>query len=202
MAFWHDLITQKSFEVLQELKPLFPFTLIGGWAVYLYTQALKSKDIDLIVPLEKLGEIKRLFPVTKNDRLKKYEAKKWEIDIDIYVPYFSNPGLPAELITEEIVLREGFTIPKVEVLLALKLNAFEERKHSVKGEKDKLDILSLLQCQEMDPPTLTSLLKKHHKEGLLTTLIQMIQSTRKVPELKLNEAQMARLRKKLLPTLQ
>ena len=44
--FYQDLITQKSFEALQNLKREFDFILIGGWAVFLYTKDLKSKDID------------------------------------------------------------------------------------------------------------------------------------------------------------
>jgi len=54
--FWHNLITEKSFHLLQEFKKDFDFVLIGGWAVYLYTDSLKSKDIDIIVDLETLGQ--------------------------------------------------------------------------------------------------------------------------------------------------
>jgi hypothetical protein len=35
--FYHDLITEKSLKVLQDLKKKFDFILIGGWAIYLYT---------------------------------------------------------------------------------------------------------------------------------------------------------------------
>jgi len=48
--FWHNLITEKSFGLLQNLRKQFDFILIGGWAVYLYTQSLKSKDIDIYIP--------------------------------------------------------------------------------------------------------------------------------------------------------
>ena len=49
MQYYHDIITEKSFEFLQELKKKFNFVLIGGWAVFLYARTLKSKDIDIIV---------------------------------------------------------------------------------------------------------------------------------------------------------
>jgi len=48
MDFYHDLVTDKSWELLKKLKKNYDFILIGGWAVFLYTHALKSKDIDLV----------------------------------------------------------------------------------------------------------------------------------------------------------
>lgn len=47
--FYHSLITEKSFKSLQELSKDFNFVLMGGWAIFLYTRALKSKDIDIII---------------------------------------------------------------------------------------------------------------------------------------------------------
>ena len=48
MEYWNELITQKSWDVLQKLKKI-NFVLIGGWASYLWTSSHKSKDIDIIV---------------------------------------------------------------------------------------------------------------------------------------------------------
>lgn len=73
--FWHDAVTDKSFYTLQSLRKDFDFVVIGGWAVFLYTQTLKSKDIDIIVDLEVLARLKNRFDVTKNERLQKYEIK-------------------------------------------------------------------------------------------------------------------------------
>ncbi|HQO27670.1 MAG TPA: hypothetical protein PKX21_01230 [Candidatus Pacearchaeota archaeon] len=47
--FYHHLVTEQSFKLLQELKRRLDFILIGGWAVFVYTQALRSKDIDIVV---------------------------------------------------------------------------------------------------------------------------------------------------------
>jgi len=54
-------ITDKSFAFLQYLRSQFTFVLIGGWAVFLYTRMLKSKDIDVIVDFEQLGKIRERF---------------------------------------------------------------------------------------------------------------------------------------------
>lgn len=45
MTYYNELITEKSWKKLQELKRKYKFILIGGWAVYVYTKTLKSKDV-------------------------------------------------------------------------------------------------------------------------------------------------------------
>ena len=50
MAYYHDIVTQKSWEELKKLNKKVKFVLIGGWATYLYTKELKSKDIDIYLP--------------------------------------------------------------------------------------------------------------------------------------------------------
>jgi len=37
MAYYHDLVTQKSWAELKNLPHICDFTLLGGWAVYLLT---------------------------------------------------------------------------------------------------------------------------------------------------------------------
>ena len=48
-GYYQDLITEKSWQILIRLKSKIDFVLIGGWAVYLYTKGLKSKDIDIVI---------------------------------------------------------------------------------------------------------------------------------------------------------
>ena len=132
--FWHNLITEKSFHLLQELRKGFDFVLIGGWAIYFYTHSLKSKDIDIIMDLETLGQLKQKFEVYKNDRLKKYEIKIKDIDVDIYIPYWSDLGLPVESIIKETVSLEGFNVPKRGILveeLGLNQKKFSDLKKKI-----------------------------------------------------------------------
>src|SRR3989337_2063355 len=121
--YYHNLLTSKSWRLLQALRKNYNFILIGGWAVFLYTHALKSKDIDLILEYPELAKIKERFEVSKNNRLKKYEARSAEVEIDIYVPHYSNPGLPAEDLKNFEVSQEGFKTLEKEVLSILKLQA-------------------------------------------------------------------------------
>ena len=120
MNFYHSITTDKSWQLLLNLRKKYKFILIGGWAVFLYTRALKSKDIDVVIEFSELEKLRDEFIITKNNRLKKYEAKAEGLDIDIYVPFYSNPGLPAEVLKEFVVNLEGFKVPQKEILAILK----------------------------------------------------------------------------------
>ena len=140
--YWHDLQTEKSWNILKAIKGKFPFILIGGWAVYLWTKSQKSKDIDLIVDLKTLSSLKTNYDLRKNEIMKKYEIKIDEIDIDVYAKYFSKFVIPIEKI--ETTKIEGFDVAKPEFLLALKQAAELSRRESDKGEKDMIDIIGML----------------------------------------------------------
>ncbi len=61
----------------------------------------------------------------------------------LYVKYYSEfPLLTREI--DKTIQVEGDRIPKPEILLILKQQAEISRKHSIKGQKDRIDILSLL----------------------------------------------------------
>jgi len=101
----------------------------------LYARTLKSKDIDIIVDYNQLAKLKRILDVSKNERLKKYEAKIEEVDIDIYLPHYSNIGFPSEEIKNYFQSVEGFKVPLPEVLLILKTYVWSQRKNTSKGKK-------------------------------------------------------------------
>ncbi|MEW6610976.1 MAG: hypothetical protein AB1352_05145 [Patescibacteria group bacterium] len=198
--YYHDQVTQKSWELLQELQRVYQFTLIGGWAVYLYTRALKSKDIDIAVTLDELGKIKADFEISKNERLKKYEAHREEIDIDIYVEYYSDPGLPVEALQKRVRVVSGFTVPEIEYLLILKMNAWHERKGSLKGEKDQYDIVALLHAG-INMAHYIHILHQYQKEGQREELAALLAHLVEAPVLNLNEHQFSRLKKVWLKQL-
>ena len=110
MEFWNSLLTEKSWRIMQELKKeKFRFIVIGGWAAYLWTKQHKSKDIDVIIPdFKELETLSKKYPLSKNDNLKKYEIKIEEIDIDIYLPYYSKLALPVQVIAKNTTRIESF----------------------------------------------------------------------------------------------
>ena len=201
MAFWHDLVTEKSWQRLQELRRQFPFVLIGGWAVYLYAHTLKSKDIDIIVDYDTLGRLRDGYPLTKNERLKKYEIPYGDFDVEIYVPHFSHPGIPAEVVLEQAVSREGFQVPKLEVLLLMKEFAHHERQGTAKGEKDGFDLLSLLSAEPLDWNAFRALAERYSPEAP-ARLRHFLENTYEALPLNLNRRQLQRLKSVWLKQLE
>lgn len=201
MEFYHDLITQKSWQLLQILKKKYQFVLIGDWAVFLYTRALKSKDIDLILEYSQLEKLKEEFSVTKNERLKKYEARNDGLEIDIYLPFYSNLGLPAEEVSKFTHSLEGFIVPQAEILALLKARALKERKNSVKGRKDLLDLVGLFWLDGFDYEKLNKLAQKYQLMDLIKTVTAELKNTSQLEELNLNPHQFSRLKKRILPQL-
>ena len=199
--FYQDIITEKSWELLQQIKREFDFILIGGWAVFLYTHSLKSKDIDIIVDYSSLDKLKSLGDFSKNSRLSKYELKKDTIDIDIYLPYYSNIGVPVEEIQINIQKVKTFKVPVIELLLLTKLFAYNQRKGSIKGIKDKIDCLALVILSEFNFIKFNELVKKFQLQILRQELYQILNNTVEVPELKLNRHQFSRIKKQLFNIL-
>lgn len=198
--YYHQHITDKSWQILQDFVRQFRFILIGGWSVYLYTHLLKSKDIDIVVSLEELGKLKSQFDIVKNDRLTKYEIHQGEVDVDIYVEHYSNPGIPAEDLRGVSVSLEGFQVPEIETLLLLKHNAWRERRGSAKGGKDEIDILSLM-IRGVNAGEYSRLLEQYNRSDWLKDMGMLIQSRSNVSELGLNEHQYSRVKDRLLKSL-
>ena len=149
MKFWNSLLTEKSWKILQDFGKKYDFILIGGWATYLWAKQQKSKDIDIVVEIKELQKLKAE-SLSKNDRLKKYEIKIEDIDIDIYVSHYSKLTIPPEDLKKYAKKIEGFKVLSPEALMILKQGAYEDRKNSLKGEKDLVDIMSLIFSSDFD----------------------------------------------------
>ena len=176
MEFWPKLLTKASWEKLISLKKEFRFILIGGWATYLHTSMHKSKDIDIIVDYDVLKTLKENYNLIKNNRLKKYEIKFEKFDIDIYVPYFSELASPLDDFNNQTVVINGITTVKAEPLLILKQGAEINRRNSIKGDKDSIDIITVLFHSEINWKQYMNLLKKYKKENFKDELIYVIKN--------------------------
>jgi len=201
VEFWSDIITEKSWNVLKELKKKFKFILIGGWAAYLWTKAMKSKDIDCIVDFETLNKIKLNYDLKKNDNLKKYEIIVDEIDIDIYVPYYSKLALPIEEIKKHTTRIENLDVVKPEILLILKQGAELDRGESEKGLKDRIDIMHILSNTEFNFQEYFDLLKKYKITNFADRLKKIIQNFREIKYLNLNPREFKLMKKELIKKL-
>jgi len=197
MQYYHEIITEKSFKFLQELKNNHRFVLIGGWAVFLYSHSLKSKDIDIIIDYPELAKLRESYDVAKNDRLKKYEIKTGEFDVDIYLPHYSELGIDIEEIQKNSITKEGFIVPDLERLFLLKLFAFSQRRGSSKGQKDELDIFGLAVLPEFDWGKYRTLAADLNFEKYHDLFSDLLNKTVSVKELGLNEQKFAKVKREI-----
>lgn len=196
MEFWNSQLTEKSWKILQELRRKYNFILIGGWATYLWTKQKKSKDIDIVIEINELQKLKAE-PLSKNNHLKKYEIKIDEVDVDIYVPYFSKLTINPENLKKYTKKVGGFNVVSPEVLIILKQGAYENRKNSVKGEKDKIDILSLLFFSDINLKFYKFVLKEYSLDYHIKNLISLLKNFKEYNSLNLTPMEF-KLKKKLI----
>jgi len=203
MEFWNSLLTESSWKILQNLKSeKFRFILIGGWAAYLFTKQHKSKDIDVIIPnFSDLEILKQKYNLIKNDDLKKYEIKINDIDIDIYVPFYSKLALPIEALSKETTKIESFEVVKSEILLILKQGAEFNRASSVKGQKDRIDIITLLCYSNIDFENYRKFLKNFKLEGYRGRLKEIIKNFKDFKYININEKDYSKKKRELLERL-
>jgi len=198
MQYYNDIITQKSFIYLQEMKKRFDFILIGGWAVFLYSKSLKSKDIDIIIDYEVLSKLKDEGELVKNERLHKYEINEGNFDIDIYVAHYSRLGVDIEEIKKSVVVKDGFSVPALEVLFLMKLFAWHNRRGSAKGQKDELDVLSLAFLPEFGWKRYLQLVEQFNYLEYHREFMTLLKSVHNIKELGIGNQVMAKLRKRIL----
>ncbi|MBZ1356610.1 MAG: hypothetical protein KY054_02460, partial [Candidatus Nealsonbacteria bacterium] len=99
---------------------------------------------------------------------------------------------------EKTISREGFLIPEIEILLILKLYAWSARRGSAKGQKDELDIFSLLFLPEFNWQRCLDYTRIFHLENYNDFLIELVKKTKEIKELGVNQQKMAKIRKKIL----
>jgi hypothetical protein len=201
MAYYHDIITQKSWEELKTLNKELKFVLIGGWATYLYTKELKSKDIDIIVNYDELGKFRENYEVVKNDRLKKYEARKEDVQIDVYLPHYSKIGIPTDILINNSISLEGFKVLKKEWLICLKIYVLSIRGRTPKGEKDFLDIISLFKIEGMDVSKIIEIKKRFKLEESFKFLSSILDERVEAKEIGLNKHQYKKLKTEIMDRL-
>lgn len=198
MDYYHNLVTEKSWQELQNLRRRLDFGLIGGWAAYLYTKTLKSKDIDIIIDYDALPVVANLYDMRKNNRLKKYEATKGEVQIDIYLPHYSQIGIPVEELLKQTISLEGFRVVEINYLIALKIFTFGRRGNSTKGRKDFIDTVSLLSLPPVNYEQIKHVVRNYDLGEALGNFIRILGSTFEMQELRLNKHAFAKLKKNIV----
>lgn len=184
MELWNEIIVERGYEILNKLKKEIDFIIIGGWASWFYTKTIKSKDIDMYVNFKDFFNFQKILAdkgifISLNKRLKKYEAKIEGIDIDIYTPHYCDLIIPCKDIFSEKWFRNinGFKVILPEPFLILKLNAEEERKGTIKGFKDRIDILVMIYKLDFNKKFLLKLEKKY-KFNIRKRILRIIRESK------------------------
>lgn len=200
MEFWNSTLTEKSWNILLDLnKKPFKFIVIGGWAAYLWTKLHKSKDLDIVLKdMQGLDYLKQNYQLKKNDNLKKYEISFEEIDVDIYMPFFSKLTIPVNDVKNYTTKIEGIEVVSSEVLLILKQGAEFDRAGTIKGNKDQIDIISLICFSNIDFKKYNDILKKYKLEHFRARLKQIIINFKDIKYLDLNPRQFKLKKEELL----
>lgn len=200
MEYWNAIITEKSWNVLQKIRKEIDFVLIGGWAAYLWARSHKSKDIDIVINYKELDKLKSNYRLNKNDNLKKYEIKIEDIDIDIYLPFYSKLPLIKSLgrYTAKV---EGFKVARPEAMLVLKQAAEIARGNTEKGMKDRIDIMDLLVKCQMDFSEYKKILEVENLIDFRKRLIEIITKFTDIKYLDLNPRQFKLKRQELIENI-
>lgn len=196
MQYYRDQVTTASWQELQILKKELNFILIGGWATYLYTQSLKSKDIDIIINYDQLVYLEKRYQLTKNDRLYKYEARHDPIQIDIYLPYYSQLGIEVGKLLDKTTQVLGFTVLQKEWLIALKIYTLKQRGRTHKGRKDFYDLVSLWQSG-FEQKQLKTIIQDSQIKTEFKFFLEYADEFKNIPELKLNNHHYAKVKRKI-----
>lgn len=126
--------------------------LIGGVATYLHVQRRPrshlplemTHDTDAAISARGMGSLRDELPVTTNPRLHKEQVIVEDVDVDLYPQFVSRLRFSYEDLAPYAQRYRGFQIASVPQLLLLKLDAYEDRKGSAKGAKDRRDVGKLL----------------------------------------------------------
>lgn len=144
--------------ILHRIKEISELTdtrtiVIGDIATYLYSvhnkfnMELLECDYDrkLLIDIINLKDLTDYYGgCYENKCLNKYELEIGGLDYDLYLNHHHSLLFSYEELFEHSQLILDIRVPAIEHLLKLKLIVYEDNKQSIKGEKDKHDIIKLL----------------------------------------------------------
>lgn len=121
------------------------FIVIGGWAVHAWGKRDYSLDGDAMVSFEALGILRDEFVVTPLPRMHRQQYQMRGFDIDLYVEQQHRLPVPFDELRLKAAQKEGMWVACPEHLLVLKLAAYKGRGATPKGEKDRHDLVALVE---------------------------------------------------------
>lgn len=156
----------KLMQATADLAKSFPdgMVYIGGIATYLHSinnaqtmnLAETTHDADLYISLSDMADLREMEELTSNRRLGKHQIIKKGFEFDVYTERQSSLRVPYDEVMAHSQQYDALKVACPEHLLVLKLAAYEDRRGSIKGEKDARDIVRLVVVMQnsqrhMDP---------------------------------------------------
>lgn len=145
---FNDLIND-----VKELSDLFEqkIVFIGGIATYLYCVENElpeemSHDADFTISDDDYEDLETLYEdsLHENNRLKKAQIMIRGVDFDVYKGNNSSLLFSHDELVKNSVICQNVSVPALEHLLFLKNVAYENRRESLKGIKDAVDIIKII----------------------------------------------------------
>jgi hypothetical protein len=124
--------------------------LLGGWATFIRTGVAKSHDIDVIVDHATLDRLGAKYELSASRHIggQKFEVKLEGVAVDVYPVYQSKLGrrlkVPVEVLLNQSEKVDGVRVLKAEAQFVAKMAGLLDRPDSLPGEKDRLEMWSLL----------------------------------------------------------
>ena len=124
---------------------------IGGVAVYLHMsqRSLRSirleasYDADFMISFTDYGRMKDEMEITPNPCLSKHQFVLNGVEFDMYVERLHKLAVPYDDAYAQSDMIGPIHVACLEHLLVLKLEAFDAREHSSKGDKDRRDLAKI-----------------------------------------------------------
>ena len=108
-------------------------------------------------------------------------------------------GRPAAIMTLKFLA--NIILSCAEILLISKVTAYKSRKASIKGQKDLIDIVSLIASENFDFSYFKNLIKNYNLNTNLELLKEIFTITKEIPELNFNQHGFSKLKKDILENL-
>ena len=102
-----------------------------------------THDAYFYISMADMADLRDIEEVVPNRRLSKHQLIKRGFEFDIYTERQSRLIVPYDAVVAHSVDRSAFRIAGLEHLFVLKLEAYKDRRQSVKGEKDAKDLLRI-----------------------------------------------------------
>ncbi len=162
--FWNEEKTSSSKRTLDLLAEKIGFVLIGGWAVFLYTGAQMSEDIDLAIGYDSLSFFKKYGLNDYGGINIKYTIIDGAV-VDLFIEGYADKDLPFPVsdIIKECSVEGNIKVVNKEMLMLLKLWGYF-RADEAKSRKDVVDVITLLFYSKPDMKSIKEYVKRYKIE--------------------------------------